>query len=78
MKFIPGDLVLIINTVGRILEDHPPALIISGSMGHIIKPCPGIEEEREEIYTILRSGVIDSKVSGDWMIKVDELYQLED
>jgi|TARA_R110002020_G_scaffold138910_3_gene309487 hypothetical protein len=70
MKFKLGDLVTIVDTHGKILNNFPPALVLGSEIGYAVNPCEGIEEEPEEVYTILYSGAIDFKVSGSWLIKL--------
>ena len=55
---------------GKILNNFPPALVLGSEIGYAVNPCEGIEEEPEEVYTILYSGAIDFKVSGSWLIKL--------
>ena len=70
MKFKTGDLVTIIDTRGKILNNFPPAIILSGGVGYVINPCDDIHEEQDEIYTILYGGIVDFKVSGEWLVKL--------
>ena len=44
--------------------------MLGSEIGYAVNPCEGIEEEPEEVYTILYSGAIDFKVSGSWLIKL--------
>jgi hypothetical protein len=71
MKFKPGDLVMLVSSLGDLLSDHPPALILSGGIGYSAAPADTNDKEPEEIYTILFSGELERKVSADWLDLVE-------
>ena len=71
MKFNPGDLVMLVSSLGNLLNDCPPALILSGGIGYAIGPAGYDHHEPEEIYTILFSGDLERKVSADWLDLVE-------
>jgi len=71
MKFKPGDLVMLVSSLGDLLSDHPPALILSGGIGYSAAPTDTNDKEPEEIYTILFAGELERKVSADWLDLVE-------
>ena len=71
MKFKPGDLVMLVSSLGTLLSDHPPALILSGGIGYPSPPAEPSSIEPEEIYTILYAGELERRVSADWLNLVE-------
>lgn len=71
MKFKSGDLVAIVSTTGKII-DNSSALIISGGLGF-----PKDLKERvepEETYTILYMGDIEYSVASEWLTLISSRY----
>ena len=62
---------MLVSAVGHILDDQPPALILSGGIGYPESPNKIENSEPEEIYTILFSGDLERKVSADWLDLVE-------
>jgi len=73
MKFNRGDLVAITSPLGELINECPPALILSGGIGYSVGIHKG--SEPEEIYTILFSGGLETKVSADWLDLVERAGQ---
>jgi hypothetical protein len=69
MKFNPGDLVTLVNPIGDIMGECPPALVLQGSLGYPTGWSVS-EIEPEEIYTILFQGDLEFRVPEDWMEKI--------
>jgi len=61
---------MLVSSLGALLSDHPPALILSSGIGYPSTPAEA-NKEPEEIYTILYAGELESRVSADWLDLVE-------
>jgi len=70
MKFIPGDLVILVSSHGKILDHLPPGLVLRGGFGYPRTAGAERHEKPEEIYEILYNGSVDRGVSRDWLMSI--------